>query len=90
MQERRGLQLPAGGRLQFRQECRKLLIRMHAASVNPADWKARRGLSETRLPAVLGRDASGTVEVSRADGFAEGDDVFGYLAGGGYLNDRPD
>ena len=62
----------------------QVLIRVHAASVNPADWKARRGLSETRLPAVLGRDVSGTVELSRADGFAESDDVFGYVAGGGY------
>src|SRR5215212_1698106 len=62
----------------------ELLIRVRAASVNPTDWKARRGLSETRLPAVLGRDASGTVELSRADGFAEGDDVFGYVADGAY------
>jgi NADPH:quinone reductase-like Zn-dependent oxidoreductase len=62
----------------------EVLIRVHAASVNPTDWKARRGLSETRLPAVLGRDVSGTVELSRSDGFAEGDDVFGYVAGGGY------
>ena len=60
----------------------QVLIRVHAASVNPTDWKARRGLSETRLPAVLGRDVSGTVELSRADGFAEGDDVFGYVAAG--------
>jgi NADPH:quinone reductase-like Zn-dependent oxidoreductase len=62
----------------------QVLIRVQAASVNPTDWKARRGLSETRLPAVLGRDVSGTVEVSRADGIAEGDDAFGYVAGGGY------
>ena len=62
----------------------EVLISVHAASVNPTDWKARRGLSETRLPAVLGRDVSGTVEVSRADGFAEGENVFGYVAGGGY------
>ena len=62
----------------------EVLIRVHAASVNPADWKARRGLSGTRLPAVLGRDVSGTVELSRTDGFAEGDDVFGYVPGGGY------
>src|SRR5215212_5858661 len=62
----------------------QVLIRVHAAAVNPTDWKARRGLSETRLPAVLGRDASGTVELSRADGFAEGDDVFGYVADGAY------
>src|SRR5215208_6481673 len=62
----------------------EVLISVHAGSVKPADGKARRGLSETRLPAVLGRDVSGTVELSRADGFAEGDDVFGYVAGGGY------
>jgi NADPH:quinone reductase-like Zn-dependent oxidoreductase len=62
----------------------QVLIRVHAASVNPTDWKSRRGLSETRLPAVLGRDASGTVDVSRAEGFAEGEDVFGYVPGGGY------
>jgi NADPH:quinone reductase-like Zn-dependent oxidoreductase len=60
----------------------QVLVRVQAASVNPTDWKARRGLSETRLPAVLGRDVSG--ELSRADGFAEGDDAFGYVAGGGY------
>ena len=62
----------------------EVLIRVHAASVNPTDWKSRRGLSKTSLPAVLGKDASGTVELSRADGFAEGDDVFGYVPGGGY------
>src|ERR687897_3105362 len=62
----------------------QVLIRVHAASVNPTDWKARRGFSETPLPAVLGRDVSGTVELSRADEIAEGDDVFGYVAGGGY------
>lgn len=62
----------------------QVLIRVQAAAVNPADWKARRGLSGTRLPAVLGRDVSGTVELSRANDIAEGDDVFGYVAGGGY------
>jgi NADPH:quinone reductase-like Zn-dependent oxidoreductase len=62
----------------------QVLIRVHAASVNPTDWKSRRGLSETRLPAVLGKDVSGAVEFSRADGFAEGEDVFGYVPGGGY------
>jgi NADPH:quinone reductase-like Zn-dependent oxidoreductase len=62
----------------------QVLIRVKAASVNPTDWKARRGLSETRLPAVLGRDVSGTVVLSRASDIAEGDDVFGYVAGGGY------
>jgi len=62
----------------------EVLIRVHAASVNPIDWKYRRGLSETPLPTVLGVDVSGTVEASRADGFAEGDEVFGISASGGY------
>jgi NADPH:quinone reductase-like Zn-dependent oxidoreductase len=62
----------------------EVLIRVHAASVNPADWKARRGSRETALPAVLGYDASGTVELSRAEGFAEGDEVFGRAASGSY------
>jgi NADPH:quinone reductase-like Zn-dependent oxidoreductase len=62
----------------------EVLIRVRAASVNPADWKARRGLRETPLPAILGYDASGTVEVSRSDDFAEGDDVFGMIASGAY------
>jgi NADPH:quinone reductase-like Zn-dependent oxidoreductase len=62
----------------------EVLIRVRAVSVNPVDWKQRRGVSETPLPAVLGRDVSGTVEVSRVEGFAEGDDVFGMTASGGY------
>jgi len=62
----------------------EVLIRVHAASVNPMDWKYRRGLAEKQLPAVLGIDVSGTVEVSRADGFAEGDEVFGMAASGAY------
>ena len=62
----------------------EVLIKVRAASVNPVDWKNRRGLSEDKLPAVLGNDVSGTVELSRAEGFAEGDDVFGFAASGGY------
>src|SRR5215207_6250903 len=62
----------------------EVLIRVRAASVNPVNWKQRRGLPDSELPAVLGRDVSGTVEVSRAEGFAEGDEVFGYGASGGY------
>jgi NADPH:quinone reductase-like Zn-dependent oxidoreductase len=62
----------------------EVLIRVHAASVNPIDWKYRRGLAPKDLPAVLGNDVSGTVELSRADGFAEGDDVFGIATSGGY------
>jgi NADPH:quinone reductase-like Zn-dependent oxidoreductase len=48
------------------------------------DWKYRRGFVEKPLPAILGLDVSGTVETSRADDFAEGDDVFGLAASGAY------
>ena len=62
----------------------EVLIRVHAASVNPIDWKRRRGERTLEVPAVLGRDVSGTVEVSRAAGYAEGDAVFGTAGTGGY------
>jgi NADPH:quinone reductase-like Zn-dependent oxidoreductase len=62
----------------------EVLIRVRAASVNPIDWKYRRGFAERELPAVLGNDVSGTVEISRGDGFADGDEVFGRAASGGY------
>ena len=62
----------------------EVLIRVRAASVNALDWKYRRGLVEKQLPAVLGFDASGTVEESHAEGFAKGDEVFGMVTGGSY------
>jgi NADPH:quinone reductase-like Zn-dependent oxidoreductase len=62
----------------------EVLIRVHAASVNPIDWKIRRGLRETPMPKILGNDVSGVVEVSRAEGFAAGDEVFGIAPSGGY------
>ena len=62
----------------------EVLIRVSAVSVNPVDWKQRRWLAQTEVPAVLGRDVSGTVERSRVDGFTEGDAVFGMAASGGY------
>src|SRR3954454_8298129 len=52
---------------------REVLVRVRAASVNPVDWKYRRGLSEKQLPAVLGNDISGTVETPRAAGFGDGE-----------------
>src|SRR3954447_4293569 len=62
----------------------EILMRVRAASVNPVDWKRRRSMSADQLPAILGIDVSGTVEQSRADGFAEGDDAFGRTQSGGY------
>ncbi|RIJ78094.1 NADP-dependent oxidoreductase [Nakamurella silvestris] len=58
-------------------------IAVKAASVNPIDWKVRRGYMEqvypTPLPAVIGSDAAGVVdEVGEGvEGFAVGDEVFG-------------
>jgi NADPH:quinone reductase-like Zn-dependent oxidoreductase len=62
----------------------EVLVRVRAAAVNPVDWKYRRGYVPKPLPAVLGNDVSGTVELSLAEGFAEGDDVFGIALSGGY------
>jgi len=62
----------------------EVLVEVHAASVNPIDWKYRRGLMLKQLPAILGNDISGRVVSSRAEGFAEGDEVFGIALSGGY------
>lgn len=60
----------------------EILVRVHAAGMNPTDWKHRRftGFLD-RLPLVLGWDVSGTVE---AVGIGvtlhePGDEVFGML-----------
>ncbi len=62
----------------------EVLVRVHATSVNPIDWKLRRGLMPKQLPAILGSDASGVVEVSNAEGFSAGEEVFGLLGSGSY------
>lgn len=60
----------------------EILVRVHAAGVNPADWKIRqRGVfaDGSPLPFTLGFDVSGVVEETR-DGvtlFQPGDEVFG-------------
>ncbi|HXA00831.1 MAG TPA: NADP-dependent oxidoreductase [Cytophagaceae bacterium] len=60
----------------------EILIKVHAAGVNPIDWKIRQGYFKDRmilpLPLILGWDVSGTVEqtgilVTR---FKKGDKVF--------------
>ena len=62
----------------------EILVRVHAVGVNPIEWKYRRGYMPKDLPAVLGSDISGVVEESRSADFAEGDEVFGFTASGGY------
>jgi len=62
----------------------QVLIKVEAIGVNPIEWKYRRGMMPKDLPAVLGSDVSGIVELSRADGFTEGDAVFGFAATGAY------
>ncbi|HEY7379062.1 MAG TPA: NADP-dependent oxidoreductase [Steroidobacteraceae bacterium] len=60
-----------------------VLVRVHAAGVNPIDWKVRSGaLKEKlapRLPFTLGGDFSGVVEALNADvtTFKVGDAVYG-------------
>jgi NADPH:quinone reductase-like Zn-dependent oxidoreductase len=62
----------------------QVLVRVRAVAINAIEWKQRRGLYEKPLPAILGSDISGVVEESRAEGFSEGDEVFGMAASGGY------
>lgn len=59
----------------------QLLIEVHAAGVNPVDWKIREGYmrQNMELPATLGRDFSGVVKEVGAgvSGFKAGDEVYG-------------
>ncbi|MFF3772359.1 NADP-dependent oxidoreductase [Streptomyces sp. NPDC002232] len=59
----------------------EVLVRVHAAGVNPVDWKTRAsgGLIEWGAPAVVGWDVSGTVEAvgPGVGGLRPGDEVFG-------------
>jgi NADPH:quinone reductase-like Zn-dependent oxidoreductase len=56
---------------------RDVLVDVHAASINAADWKMRRGnYGPQPFPHVPGRDFSGVVAKSAGD-FQPGDEVFG-------------
>lgn len=66
----------------------EVLIRVRAASVNPADWKIREAASAAfagKLPRVLGRDACGEVAAVGAEvaGLRVGDRVAGVADRGG-------
>lgn len=63
----------------------EVLIRVHAAGVNPIDWKVRSGHLKDwlkhRFPLILGWDVSGVVEAVGAgvNNLKTGDEVFGLL-----------
>jgi len=58
------------------------LCRVHAAGVNPVDWKIREGHLPSPLPSIMGIDFSGVVEACGAEvtEFHVGDAVFGQVA----------
>ncbi|MBR7830540.1 NADP-dependent oxidoreductase [Actinospica sp. MGRD01-02] len=69
---------------------RQVRVRVHAAGVNPIDYKIRRGLMRpglpAKLPAIPGSEAAGVVEEVGAEvtHVRLGDEVFGWTRGGGY------
>jgi NADPH:quinone reductase-like Zn-dependent oxidoreductase len=61
----------------------QLLVRVHAAGVNPVDWKIREGLlGRDPLPQIMGSDFSGVIEARGSDTqeFHIGEAVFGTVA----------
>jgi NADPH:quinone reductase-like Zn-dependent oxidoreductase len=64
----------------------EVAVEVHAASVNPIDWKMRKGLlaqfGDFKMPRILGRDFSGVVAAVGAgiSDFRPGDAVFGVAA----------
>ncbi|MFO1518399.1 MAG: NADP-dependent oxidoreductase [bacterium] len=62
----------------------EILVRIHAAGVNPVDVKIRKGLLQGRMPhefpVVLGWDAAGVVEAvgEAVKDYKRGDEVFAY------------
>jgi NADPH:quinone reductase-like Zn-dependent oxidoreductase len=62
----------------------EVLLRVHATSVNPIDWKIRAGYMKAfrdyPLPFILGWDVSGVVESTGpgVSGFKPGDEVYGF------------
>jgi|SRR6185437_3796912 len=73
----------------------QVLVTVHAASVNPVDFKIGSGkypsVRDDRLPHTPGRDVSGVVEKcgAQATRFKVGDEVFGMIGiyGGGYAEE---
>jgi len=60
----------------------EVLVKVHVAGVNPADWKIRDGMGEMfgfKLPLILGGDIAGIVEEVgiSVENFKKGDAVYG-------------
>jgi NADPH:quinone reductase-like Zn-dependent oxidoreductase len=60
----------------------EILVKVHVAGVNPADWKIRDGMGESfgfTFPLILGGDIAGTVEAvgDRVENFQQGDAIYG-------------
>ena len=67
----------------------EILMRVHAAGVNPVDWKIRGGMGQRlglTLPITLGGEIAGTIEKVGGDvrDFQEGDAVYGIIKSGGF------
>jgi NADPH:quinone reductase-like Zn-dependent oxidoreductase len=60
----------------------EILVRVHAAGVNPIDWKIREGYLSATLPMIMGIDFSGVVDSvgSAVTKYRSGDAVFGQVA----------
>jgi NADPH:quinone reductase-like Zn-dependent oxidoreductase len=67
----------------------EVLVKVHAAAVNPVDWKIRDGAGEMlglKLPLILGGDIAGTIEEVGVEvkNFQQGDAVYGMTVSGGF------
>jgi NADPH:quinone reductase-like Zn-dependent oxidoreductase len=71
----------------------QLLVRVHAAGVNPRDWKKRAGLyrvgDDSTGPTPMGSEVSGIVEEigNNVHGFTIGDAVFGRVEANGAFSE---
>jgi NADPH:quinone reductase-like Zn-dependent oxidoreductase len=63
----------------------QIRVRVHAAGINPIDWKVRQGMMGGDLPKVTGQEVAGVVD-ELGEGVSDvnvGDEVFGPAASGG-------
>lgn len=66
-----------------RMKADEVLVEVKASSINPVDWKIRKGnlrvLSGYKFPRFAGSDFSGVVRASNIPGYKPGDKVYGML-----------